>query len=150
MIYNMEKKQCIIMRSGSEFWLSEKKAKEISDILVKQEKHSFIRIAELGGQVINTADVVEICNEQQIDDRNRIKNKETKCSFGKWHSRGEKCECRNEQLKKERQEREEKERAEFLKPRTPEEREKAIKILAENRKILEDKGILTKKVTIEK
>lgn len=138
------------MRSGSEFWLSEKKAKEISDILVKQEKHSFIRIAELGGQVINTADIVEICTSEQMDDRNRIKNKETKCSFGKWHSRGEKCECRAEQLRKERQNKDDEERAESMRVRTPEERERAVKILAENRKILEDKGILTKKVTIEK
>lgn len=138
------------MRSGSEFWLSAKKAQEISDILLKQDKHSFIRIAELGGQVINTADIVEICTSEQMDDRNRIKNKETKCSFGKWHARGEKCECQKEQIRKEREKREEKERIEFLRPKTPEERQKAIEILKKNRKILEDKGILTKKVTIEK
>lgn len=145
----MNKKQCIVMRSGSEFWLSEKKAKEISDILVSQEKHSFIRVAELDGRVINTADIVEVCTEEQVDDRNRLKNKETKCSYGVWHARNVKCECEIEASRKRRELIEKKERDENMRPRTPEEQEAARKALAKNRKILEDRGILTKKITIK-
>ena len=143
------KTNCIIMRNGSEFWISEEKAKAIADILLNQKSSQFIRIAELDGRVINTADVVEICTQQQMEDRVRIKNKEFQCAYKKWHARGEKCTCAYEINKAKKEEKERQEMAESMRPQTPEEREKTRKALAETRRILEDKGILTKKMTIE-
>jgi len=144
----MEKQQCIVTRSGSEFWLSEKKAQEVADILVNQKAHSFIRIAELGNRIINTADIVEICTRNQMDEKNRLKNKEWFCGYKTWHAKGHRCECAIEVNKKKRQAREEKEREEMNKPLTDEDQERIRKNMAETRKILESKGILAKKMKI--
>lgn len=139
------------MKSGVEHWISAEKAKEIADIIVKQQKHSFIRVAELGGRVINTAEIEDgPCTVEQMEERIRVKNKEYKCVQGKWHARGERCMCASEQAKKREEIKKKAERDEDMKPLTPEQREKNMKALADNRKILEDKGILVKKVSVEK
>lgn len=137
------------MRSGSEFWVSEETAVKLEDQLIKQEKHNFVRINELN-RTINTADVVEVCTAEQMDDRNRLKNKEWMCGFKKWHQQREKCFCAQEQAKERRAIKEKEERDRENRPLTPEEEKKRKKMFAETRKFLEEKGILTKKMTIEK
>ena len=143
------KQKCIILRSGSEFWISAETADKLSAQIVGQDKHNFIKIKELD-RTINTADIVEILTAEQMDERSRIKNKEFKCQWAKWHARGEKCDCGYQITKKKKEADDEKERRENMRPRTPEEQARAVELLAENRKILEEKGILTKRVTIEK
>ena len=139
------------MKSGVEHWLSETKAKEIADVIIKQEKHQFLRIAELGGRIINTAEIDDgPCTEQEIEERHKIKNGEWKCVESKWHERKQKCFCKQEKFKKHKEDEQRKERETLYKPITEEQRKKNGEILKENRKILEDRGILAKKVTIEK
>jgi len=142
------KQKCIILRSGSEFWISAETADKLSAQIVGQDKHNFIKIKELD-RTINTADIVEILTAEQMDERSRIKNKEFKCQWHKWHARGEKCDCAIEQAKKRRQAEQDKEREESMKPMTLEQEEMVRKSLAENRRILEEKGILTKKFEIK-
>lgn len=141
-------KKCIILRNGSEFWVSKETAEKLEAQIVGQDKHNFIKIKELD-RTINSADITEIATAEQMDERQRIKNKEFKCQWNKWHARGEKCTCQFEIARKKREEQEEKERRESMRPRTPEEQEQARKALAENRRILEEKGILTKKFEIK-
>ena len=137
----------IVMRSGSEFWVSEGTAKKLEDQIVNQTKHNFIQITELN-RTINTADMVEILTAEQVDERNRLKNKEWQCVEKKWHGKGQKCFCVQEKAKARREAQEQKERDEQNKPLTPEQEEHQKKMFAETRKILEDKGILAKKMKI--
>lgn len=136
------------MRSGSEFWISGELAEKISNILVQQKSHSFMRLAELGGRVINTADIVEICTAQQIDERNRLKNKEWQCAEKTWHRKGDKCFCAREKANERARIIRRQEMEEANKPLTKEQQKKISNWFDETRKILEDKGILAKKMKI--
>lgn len=137
----------IVMRSGSEFWVSEDTAKKLEDQIVNQTKHNFIQITELN-RTINTADIVEVLTAEQVDDRNRLKNKEWQCADKKWHGKGQKCFCAAEKAKARRDAEAQRERDEQNKPLTPEQEKHRTKMFAETRKILEDKGILAKKMKI--
>jgi hypothetical protein len=135
------------MRSGSEFWVSENTAKKLNDQIVNQTKHNFIELTEIN-RTINTADIVEILTTQQVDDRNRLKNKEWQCAEKKWHGKGQKCFCAAEKAKARRAIEQQKEMEEANRELTPEEEENRKKNFAKTRKFLEDKGILAKKMKI--
>ena len=136
------------MKSGLEHWITEKKSKEVSDLLVNQDKHQFIRIAELNGRVINTAEIDEICTKEQMVDRIHLKNKDWQCTDKRWHEKGKKCYCAQDKRKAEIDIQKQKEFDEMNKPMTPEQRERAKKHLIELGKFLEEKGIITKKMII--
>lgn len=136
----------ILMRNGSEFWVTEDTADKIDAQLIEQTGHKFIKITELN-RTINTADVSEIMTAQQVDDRNRLKRKEWQCLEKVWHEKNHKCECRERKIRDIRIREEQEERDRNNIPPTPAEEKKIKKILAETRKILEYKGILTKKMT---
>lgn len=141
------KQRCIILRSGSEFWISEDTAKKIEDQLVNQTKHNFLKITEIN-RTINTADIVEICTIEQMEERNHLKNKDWQCTHMKWHTQKEKCYCASEKAKQKRDEERRKEMDDMNKPLTKEEEEHRKKMFADTRKFLEDKGILANRMKI--
>ncbi|MFZ2152264.1 MAG: hypothetical protein WAV09_04110 [Minisyncoccia bacterium] len=137
------------MRSGSEFWVTKDTAAKIEKQLIEQDKHTFIKITELD-RTINTADVVEICTPEQMDDRNHLKNKDWCCDEMKWHARGEKCFCKKEKAEaKTRKEREAYDE-EMSRPLTPEQEARRAVNMRKTRVILEEKGILIKKISSER
>lgn len=137
------------MRSGSEFWISEEVANKLEKQLIEQTKHNFIKITEIN-RTINTADIVEVLTEEQVDERNRLKNKEWRCADMKWHEKGQKCFCFQEKAKKKKDDEWKREMEEARRELSPEEIQKRKKYFADTRKFLEDKGILAKKMSVEK
>lgn len=82
--------KCILMRSGAEIWIEEKKFAPLVSLL---EKQKFIKI---DNEVINTAEITGIYEAKTLEDIRHRKNGEWKDNKGQWHQRGEKvCKCGN-------------------------------------------------------
>lgn len=140
--------KCVVMRSGSEFLVSEDTAKKIEAQIVNQSGHKFLQLSEIN-RTINTADIVEVLTMEQLDERNRLKRKEWKCIEGNWHEPRQKCFCAQDKAKERARIVREQEMAEQNKPMTPEQEANMKKNFAETRKFLEKKGILAKRMTVK-
>lgn len=131
----------VVMRTGLTHWVATETGERIRGLLAQQNGHQFIAITELG-ITINTADVSEVCGLEQYDDLMKIKEGMRQCAFRKWHARKEECRCKQDWEKDQFEKKRAAERAESNRPLTPEEKQKQQAILAANRKILEDRGVL--------
>lgn len=109
-------KKAIVMKSGLALWISTEKADQLEQALVAPGfQHFFVKLQELG-QTINTSQVEGIYSMEKYDEILRIKSGSTKCAYGNWHDRREKCECRAEFFKKQSQLRTEREKFELYLP----------------------------------
>jgi hypothetical protein len=81
---------CLILRNGIEIWEEAERLEQLVKILLSNQKIGFVKINK---NIINLADVVGIFTPETIDDYRRIKSGERKCKYGRWHEKGEKCEC---------------------------------------------------------
>lgn len=132
-------KTCIILRNGSEIWIPEEKAKHLSDALIAGNCPKFVKLTDAAGRIINTADIVEFCTAEQMDDKARTKSGEWKCEHGRWHLKKEKCDCARREMEKRREAEEEERRKELERKRTPEEQARISKRLKEMRAELSKK-----------
>ena len=81
---------CVVVRNGIEIWDEAERFEPLIKILLNNQKVGFVKI---GKNIINLTDVVGIFTPETIDDYRRIKNGERKCKYGKWHEKGERCDC---------------------------------------------------------
>lgn len=95
----LEEKKCLIMRNGIRIWIGEEEAKKFFIVLEKLSGSTFVQI---GGTVVNTADIIGIFGHEEIQDLALSKGKEGgwKCQYGYGHEKGEYCKC-SAQTKKE-------------------------------------------------
>jgi len=116
-------KSVIVMRSGLSFFVSRDTADKVSIHIVKQEKHGFLALSEIG-QTINTQEIEGVYTPQAYQDMLRIKQGEIKCAYGNWHKKKDidKCTCAADARKRAWEEAREREREEENKPLTEEER----------------------------
>jgi len=139
----------VVKKNGMVYWVKEETGKALEQSLINQEAHGFIRIKEVP-VTFNSAELDGVYTKQQYEDIMRAKNGEWQCPHRKWHKKNFKCDCSTEIWKKHEQERIETERrAEIDRRSDPEVQKKVDKALKENRKILEEKGLLTKKMKID-
>ncbi len=85
-----KKQECIFIRNGIEIWVDEDKAIKIKTDLLQGIANNFIKA---GNRIINVKEIVGIFNPDDLEDLKRRKNGQWKCSYGRWHNRGENCEC---------------------------------------------------------
>ncbi len=85
-----KKQKCIFIRNGIEIWIDENKANVIETDLLRGIANNFIKA---GNRIINVKEVVGIFSPEDLDDLKRRKNGQWKCKYGRWHNRGENCEC---------------------------------------------------------
>ncbi len=97
-------KMPILMKGGLTHWVSEETWGRVSETLANQKQHSFMRISELGGIVINTAEIEGVYTVAQYDDLTKIKQGMWNCAYRTWHLRKGECECKGELMKKHREE----------------------------------------------
>ena len=122
-------KTCIILRNGSEIWIPEDKAKQLSKSLIDGTAPRYVQLTDAGNRIINTADIVEFLTGEQMDDKRRIKNGEWKCDHGAWHNKRQRCDCISIALQKDKDAKEEQRQKELDKKRTPEEQARINKRL---------------------
>jgi len=148
-ITTFEGKKPILMKSGLVHWISPETWDKISGVLASQSGHQFIRISELGGITINTAEVEGAYTAEQYADILKIKQGMYQCIYKQWHQKRDTCDCARELEKKRKHDKEEKERQEDSKPRTPEEQAQLAETLRRNREILEARGVLGKSKRVQ-
>ena len=90
-----KKQKCIFIRNGIEIWIDEDKANVIEIDLLRGITNNFIKA---GNRIINVKEVVGIFSPEDLDDLKRRKNGQWKCSYGRWHNRGENCECHKNKM----------------------------------------------------
>ena len=135
------RKRCICLRNNNEIWVSEETYQKIRIAKDGANGSVLIYVSELDRE-LNTADIVEICTHDQMEDKRKIARGEYKCAYGKWHKKRERCFCyryKMENLK--RQE----ENIEQNKPLTEEQKQKRKKVMKDTRKWLEDRVIIKRK-----
>lgn len=137
-----EDKRPVIMKTGIVHWVNPETADNISNILANQQAHSFIRISELQGVTINTAEVSEVSTQEQYNELVHVRLGESKCLYGTWHAKRQKCECKEDRAKTHRQNMEEIERRKLYAPMTDEERASAQAHLKKLGDEMRAKGIL--------
>lgn len=137
-------KRCICLRSGNEIWVSEETYQKFRKAKEQAGGNILIYVSELDRE-LNTADIVEICTPDQMDDKRRIERGERKCVYGKWHKKREVCDCfrRIKERKKEETKREEE--ANMNKPLTEEEKKRSVDIRKQITIDLKRKGIIKPK-----
>ena len=113
----------ILMKGGLVHWLKIERWEKLSEILAKQEGHQFIKIPELGGIVINTAQIESTLTIPQFEDHCRVKEGQWQCAYRVWHPRKGECQCKSEYFRKQREDEKKRREADENKPQTPEERE---------------------------
>jgi len=121
-----KEKWIILMKSGLVHWVSKETGEKASEHVSVQTGHSFMRIRELGGISINTAEMEGVYTHKQYEDMCRGHGGEWQCAYQNWHKKkGGECHCREEIINRHQQEelrkREEEEHAEM----SPEDRKEA-------------------------
>lgn len=81
---------CVSLRNGVEIWIEKDKAESLMAALSSPNPPQFIKY---GGRLLNRADIVGVFEASDMDSLTRRKNGQWKCASGKWHDKGEKCEC---------------------------------------------------------
>lgn len=84
-------RKCVLVRSGLELWIEADRADRLVEALKKPDAPRFISI---DGQSVNTFEILGIFTADAVEERNRRKNGQWKCTKGNWHDKGQKCECR--------------------------------------------------------
>jgi len=125
-IKHYEEKWIILMKSGLVHWVTRETGEKAAEHLANQSSHTFLRIRELGGIAVNTAEMEGAYTHKQYDDICRIKSGEWQCAYGNWHKKkGGECSCRAEAMRREAEAKRKKEEAEASKPMTPEEQQRS-------------------------
>lgn len=114
----------ILMKSGLVHWVKIKTWEKISNVLADQQGHQFISIAELGGIVINSAQIEGAYTIDQYQDHCRVKEGQWQCAYRVWHPKKGECQCKQDFYRKQREEEAKRKEAEDNKPLTPEEQER--------------------------
>jgi len=83
-------KQCILLRSGIELWVSKQDADKLFKACQNLDAN---KLVTLNGRLFNTADLVGIFNATEMDAMRRRKEGQWFCSHEMWHKRGEECKC---------------------------------------------------------
>ena len=83
------KQKCLMIRNSIEIWMDEKKWEKLEYAL----KNSIGKFYDIEGRTINVADIVGIFLPIDLDEMKRRKNGQWKCKYGKWHNRGDDCQC---------------------------------------------------------
>jgi hypothetical protein len=89
--------KCVVMRNGIEIWKEDDRLTELAKKLSSGQKIGFIQIDD---ELINSADIVGIFSANVMEDMVRRKNGQWKCQYGKWHDKGERCYCQENQPKR--------------------------------------------------
>lgn len=80
---------CIYLRNGIEIWVDKEIAMDFGHDLEKGDR----AVVKIGGQYINSVEVVGIFDPIYLDELKRRKLGQYKCKYGKWHNKEEDCEC---------------------------------------------------------
>lgn len=82
-------KVCVLLRGETKLWIEGNRVEELEKALRDSTK----RFLKINGQLVNTFEIIGVFTPDLIEERNRYKNGQWKCEKGKWHDKGQKCEC---------------------------------------------------------
>ena len=83
------KQKVLLTYDGIELWLDEEKWKKLEYALDNQIGQFY----EIEGRRVSKSNITGIWYPIDIEEKKRRKNGQWKCSYGRWHNRGENCEC---------------------------------------------------------
>lgn len=87
--------RCIFIRNGVEIWIEAERVERIKELLLHSQNSKFF---EIDGKFVNVADIVGIFTAKDMEEMTRRKNGEWKCKYNRWHARGNKCECKVDEM----------------------------------------------------
>lgn len=140
-----EAKLPIVMKSGLVHWVLPETWQKVGDALASQGAHGFLKITELAGITINTAEVEAAYTMDQFMDMEKLQQGMWQCSWKKWHPKKGVCECREEAYRAEKQRKQDQELAKANLPETPEQYAAGRAAIEKITIGLEAKGIIKKK-----
>lgn len=143
----MDTRQPIAMKSRLVHWVRPETAAKIQLLLEQQQSHRFMLIEELA-ITINTAEIEGVYTREQYDDLARTKAGQWQCPYRRWHEKKDHCQCRREIEIRHQQQKREREQADLYREPTDTERKENVNRMAKMRKNLEDRGILSKKMSV--
>jgi hypothetical protein len=145
MIQGLEiQKRCICLRNNNEIWISNDTYQKIKIAKENATGSILLHISELDRDV-NTADIVEICTVEQMNDKRLIETGQRKCGYGNWHDKRFTCKCHEEEMERMKEADRKREDEERNRPLTKEELIERRRILAKTRKSLEKTGFFKDK-----
>jgi hypothetical protein len=95
-VIEYKEKWILLMRSGMIHWVSKETGERAAEVIAAQNAHQFLRIKELGGIAVNTADMEGAYTHKQYEDLSRVKGGEWQCAYGAWHKKRGDCQCKQE------------------------------------------------------
>jgi len=84
------RRKCILIRGDVELWVAEERAKALTDAL---EANKLPKFVDIDGQLVNSFEILGVFTPEAMEERMRRKNGQWRCLKGKWHDRGNVCEC---------------------------------------------------------
>lgn len=81
---------CVMMQGGIQLWLEQERV----DKLVQHMKGSK-DLVKIDDNYVNPFSIIGIYTAQHMEDINRRRNGEWKCTYNNWHGKGHVCECKD-------------------------------------------------------
>lgn len=138
-------KTALLMKSGLVHWVNQATGHRVQEHLIHQQAHGFLNIAELN-ITINTSELEGVYTPAEYENVSMAKQGYWQCPYRKWHMKRSDCQCKNDWFRKQREEKRERDEEQARSELTDEQRAANSESLAKHRKILEDKGVLPKKM----
>ena len=83
--------KCVVLNGGIEKWVDGDRAE-----MVRRAVESNQKFIDIGGELINTFNIVGIFTAKTMEDKQHRQNGQYFCSKGVWHDKFEKCDCREQ------------------------------------------------------
>lgn len=84
-----KQERCVLLRGETRLWIEEERVQQLEEAL-KNPNNRFLKI---NGQLVNTFEIIGVFTPKMIENRVRYKNGQWECEQGKWHERGQQCQC---------------------------------------------------------
>lgn len=85
--------RAIRMMSGITIWIEAEKAEKIRLMLAEKPHTEWPGMITIDGEIIHTRSIEGVYTAATMESDQRRKNGQWQCKSGKWHDRGEKCDC---------------------------------------------------------
>lgn len=93
--------RAIRMMSGITIWIEAEKVKRLEEML-KTPRSEWPTLLKIGDELVAPYSIEGVYTPATMDSDQRRKNGQWQCKTGKWHDRGERCDCAAEKARNER------------------------------------------------
>lgn len=81
---------CVLLRNGTEFWITQEESEKLSAMLMRVEGPQFISIHK---KPVNKFEIVTVYSREEMEDLKHRKRYDWQCDKLIWHPKDEACDC---------------------------------------------------------